>query len=433
MECNYKTLVLVDDSLSVEKGNQEIIKAVLAYLFEHAGKEDGFALAVFGETVDYAADYGTDRKSLIKSVNELTFTDKNTCLADALMETLREWQQADFACRNILLVTDGLTEESILYPKEELYFMLDKTDYPVYVIGCVQENSRAVMKELAAIARISGGQIFYTEFADSEAEVERKIGDGLLEAMQERRILFSEQEEAEAYKAKEANSEIPFQTAIISENEIMISENEETAPVIYDLSLAPEQNGRWNSDYVPVLFGVVFILALLFAASCILIKKNKNRKTCEKKFMESLQNEVKRRSSHLTGGDESCGVTQSLFRKEESAGDYNATRLLFEQTALRDILLEDRSDPTKLFRASCKDKLVLGRGENRCDVVINYDSSVSGRHCELYLRGEQWFVRDLQSSNGTWVNDRKVYQETELYSGDILKMGQLEFFVKIKV
>ena len=91
MECNYKTLVLVDDSLSVEKGNQEIIKATLTYLFEHADAEDAFALAVFGETVNYAADYGVDRQSLIEAVDELTFTDQDTYLADALMGILQEY------------------------------------------------------------------------------------------------------------------------------------------------------------------------------------------------------------------------------------------------------------------------------------------------------------------------------------------------------
>lgn len=438
MECNYKTLVLVDNSLSVEKGNQEIIKATLTYLFEHADEEDAFALAVFGETVYYAEDYGINRQSLIKAVNELTFTDQDTYLADALMGILQDWQQADFACRSIILVTDGLSEKSFTYAEEELYFTLDKADYPVYVIGCVQENNREAMKTLSAVARISGGQIFFTEFEDSEAEVERKIGDELLEAMRENRTVQEEMKE-EAKKetettepAEEEDLAVEFQETAISENEILLCENEEAEPVIYELNSASETFAGRNAGYGGILFGVVIVLTALFAAGCMLIKKNRMRKASEKEFIEGLQTEVRRRSSYLTGGEENCGVTQALFRDETGLEDGNATRLLFQQSELHDIILEDRSDPTKLFRASCGDKLILGRGKNVCDIIIDYDNSVSGRHCELYLRGERWFVRDLQSSNGTKVNDEKVYQEMELHTGDILKVGRLEFQVRVQ-
>lgn len=144
-----------------------------------------------------------------------------------------------------------------------------------------------------------------------------------------------------------------------------------------------------------------------------------------------MQNEVRRRSSYPATTQDNYGVTQALYRGETGIEDKNTTQLLFQQSKLRDIVLEDRCNPTKLFCASCGDKLILGCNKNTCDLVIDYDSSVSGRHCELYLRGERWFVRDLQSSNGTRVNDDKVYQEMELQSGDLLKVGCLEFQVRI--
>lgn len=74
---------------------------------------------------------------------------------------------------------------------------------------------------------------------------------------------------------------------------------------------------------------------------------------------------------------------------------------------------------------------MLGRSENSCDFVIEHDDSISGRHCELYRREEQWFVRDLHSSNGTKVNGQKVYQELEIHAGDILRLGQAEFLLSI--
>jgi serine phosphatase RsbU (regulator of sigma subunit) len=65
---------------------------------------------------------------------------------------------------------------------------------------------------------------------------------------------------------------------------------------------------------------------------------------------------------------------------------------------------------------------VIGRGAG-CDVVLNHPS-VSRRHAELgRLPGGAWRVRDLQSRNGTRVNDVPV-SEQPLHPGDQIQIGQ---------
>lgn len=50
--------------------------------------------------------------------------------------------------------------------------------------------------------------------------------------------------------------------------------------------------------------------------------------------------------------------------------------------------------------------LTVGR-RGECDITLLF-SNVSGRHAELILRDGYWFVKDLNSSNGTKVNDRRI-------------------------
>jgi pSer/pThr/pTyr-binding forkhead associated (FHA) protein len=111
--------------------------------------------------------------------------------------------------------------------------------------------------------------------------------------------------------------------------------------------------------------------------------------------------------------------------------DCTATRLLEQFDGGYDITLEDCTDPTRLYRASCDDSLIVGRSHGLCDIVIDRDDSVSGRHCELSVRNGCWYVRDLQSSNGTKVNNQKVFQELLLKTGDILQLGQSVLQVSI--
>ena len=69
-------------------------------------------------------------------------------------------------------------------------------------------------------------------------------------------------------------------------------------------------------------------------------------------------------------------------------------------------------------------RLVLGRSSG-CQLVFA-DDTVSRRHAELRMVDGRWILRDLGSSNGTWVNGRKV-MEAEVAPGDDVQLGCCAF------
>jgi pSer/pThr/pTyr-binding forkhead associated (FHA) protein len=58
---------------------------------------------------------------------------------------------------------------------------------------------------------------------------------------------------------------------------------------------------------------------------------------------------------------------------------------------------------------------------------------ISKRHCALLVRGGKAFVRDLGSTNGTFVNEEQIKGERKLENDDTLKVGPLEFRVVLEV
>lgn len=71
---------------------------------------------------------------------------------------------------------------------------------------------------------------------------------------------------------------------------------------------------------------------------------------------------------------------------------------------------------------------VIGRGEN-CDLRVPL-VSVSRRHCEVTVAGQTIRAKDLASSNGTYVNNKRI-TEVELKAGDRLVVGPIVFTVQI--
>ena len=72
--------------------------------------------------------------------------------------------------------------------------------------------------------------------------------------------------------------------------------------------------------------------------------------------------------------------------------------------------------------------ITIGRGDE-CKLRIPL-SSISRKHCELSIEDDELRVRDLRSSNGTFVNKDRV-TDRELIPGDLISVGPVVFVVKI--
>jgi CheY-like chemotaxis protein len=71
--------------------------------------------------------------------------------------------------------------------------------------------------------------------------------------------------------------------------------------------------------------------------------------------------------------------------------------------------------------------VTIGRHDSNTFQIA--EISVSGRHCEVRLRGEELAVRDLQSTNGTFVDNKKIV-EGVVKPGQTLRVGEVELRVE---
>ena len=69
------------------------------------------------------------------------------------------------------------------------------------------------------------------------------------------------------------------------------------------------------------------------------------------------------------------------------------------------------------------DRTTIGRVEDNMFQIA--EPSVSSHHCEVLLRGNDVVIKDLNSTNGTFINNEQI-TESVLQPGQTLRLGQIE-------
>ncbi len=89
------------------------------------------------------------------------------------------------------------------------------------------------------------------------------------------------------------------------------------------------------------------------------------------------------------------------------------------------ILAEEHSGRAGTETSFSKAAVLVGRDANECDV--SFDNTrypmVSRKHAELRWEGEKWYVADLGSSYGTYINGQKIDGAAEIAVGDQIQFG----------
>ncbi|HEY3932587.1 MAG TPA: FHA domain-containing protein [Verrucomicrobiae bacterium] len=75
------------------------------------------------------------------------------------------------------------------------------------------------------------------------------------------------------------------------------------------------------------------------------------------------------------------------------------------------------------------DRTTIGRVEDNTFPIT--DPSVSSHHCEVHLQSGEILIRDLNSTNGSFINGEKITEKV-LKPGQILRLGQVELKLEVE-
>jgi pSer/pThr/pTyr-binding forkhead associated (FHA) protein len=103
--------------------------------------------------------------------------------------------------------------------------------------------------------------------------------------------------------------------------------------------------------------------------------------------------------------------------------------LLRKKTRRIKISTKVTDDYKKEFSKILENEILIGSG-NIAQICIK-DAYVSTVHCKIILQNNTVYIEDLKSTNGTYLNGKRIEEHAILKNEDILILGITEFKVNI--
>ncbi len=81
-------------------------------------------------------------------------------------------------------------------------------------------------------------------------------------------------------------------------------------------------------------------------------------------------------------------------------------------------------------RRMSKSVFVMGRDPS-CDLQI-VDPTISIKHAQFSFHHSQWWIEDLESTNGSYLNEQPIFEPMIITDSDHLRCGRIMFTIKIE-
>jgi hypothetical protein len=367
--------MVLDTSGSIPPPELARTRQLTVALLESLPPGGEVALFTFDDQARLVLDRTSEVEPLRRAVEGIRIAGHFTALHDALYDASRYLRDAPKVPKAIVLVTDGQDENSTLNLEDALR-VAQAAGIPVFSVGVGRVQERTLRR----IAKLTGGQYLPGQEATAAGLATAILG-------------------------------VPVPTTEIGP----------PPSAVPPPPPAPKPAPRPASSFwMWLLLGLALVSALVILA---VLRRSPHRcPTCGRA---------------LAGGLSTCAF---CARAEEDPSGRTLPPIPISETVMsrltgteefleKTVTLRERpilaitagTGAGQTFTLSMDSATSLGRAKAN-DIVIN-DLAVSSQHCHVRPEDGRFVVHDLRSTNGTFVNDRKVSRHP-LAQGDVIKVGE---------
>lgn len=408
-----RTVILLDNSISLGNRWGEEAVSLLEQMIDRHAEGELFRIATFSEEVTELSGYSDDYEALKSAIGQITFENQDTYLSEMLYTCLKDAQDNAANYTRFLIVADGADDQEISYTQAELTDLMNEAAVTIHTVGIRGKNNEALLETLFSYSRLTNGTYTLVEEESDPADV-----CGIADADYRMRYVRLVPEEADLDGSrKEIRVSLAPEGTELRTSVIMplapAREKEEPAPEAKEEVEEPEQPAPLpviqtepvNEERRVVPVGLLLLIAVLIAggvAGLILI--------------------LRKRSGRI-------GVIQTVDSKNEPS-EHRTRLLAVEEMPQHYLTLQDIANPARCFRAPMMTRVAIGRTKG--DLLISDDEAVSGEQCEIVKKGSLYYLKDLNSSNGTYYGGNRIYSEVPIINGGEIGFGGHKYKIELE-
>jgi hypothetical protein len=391
----YVAVVDVSKSLPPEQFGQ-----LRDALREQIGKlrpPDRMAVITFGDQVKLACDFTADRAQLAAAVDALAPTDGSTVLHAAIVRAMgmAARRDPDLPTRRVALLFSDGKDEGSGQTVEDVVEVIREHHLPLYALGFSTLPRAERQKYLAVLHRfatLSGG--LYLEAGATGWQAGYK---SLRESVLAVRVTeaFCDGCGAEGGRAR-------LQVTLTADGKVLTDGA--------DLRLLPGEKAQ--TDMSPPTRREHLGIWLLAAAAVLL------------GFTLFVFFRKSRRTAAPLADAAPSGHVPGPATQPESVPPLRAA------PQVRLAVVRGAS-PGQTFDVRLDREILVGRSPE-CDLTVDGDDTMSGRHFRLFLAGSRLVVEDAGSANGTAVNGAPISGEYPLTDGDLIAAGHTQLRISME-
>lgn len=419
LDTPVETIILIDNSFSIQKDQRPVIKELLNDLIANRLAGERYTIATISDQVNYLCSDELEYAALKSLVDNIEFKDQRTQLTDGLYHVLEALQQSDEGTlRRLLIIADGVDNKQVGYTQSELSTLIKEVGYPIYTVGCTNKSASATdeLQNLFALSRLTSGNSYYLP----EVQNTMDIVSGVISWNGSVRVKIRLPEEicdgmpkmvrvVSGDGAKTYLLELNMPLAELQEPvETPEPLPERVADPEPEPEPEPEKSFSWGIPVISILTVAAGI------AVVVLLRKKQQGNRIEESPNVKPPLETPAATEVLSGSKELSGETEGIWNSQPS------TR----------VILQNLDQPSHKIEVVLKGELLVGRDGSVCQVVLT-EPSVARKQCRIFQQGSWTMISNLSQSNVTKLDGHPVIEDCELLSGSTLQMGRLRMRVEI--
>ena len=397
-------VLAIDSSKSISNDYLDKIKKNAENIVGAAGEDDNISVLKFNDEVKLLNNFSSNRVVIKNSIMSVERHGSKTLLLDGIYDSIKLLSNIKSSRKGVLVFTDGKDEGSVL-SGDDIIKSAREFGIPIFFIttpNCKDLNS------VNRIAKLTEGNCVSSN--KNVADIYRMILSRIKNIY-----------------------EINYQTIVKADNskhtlEVRLRYGEikdrDTAEFIAERSFF--RIDILKDSYIIFIILLIFLCILFFSLLVLFIKRGikngseREGKSWSENSLKSVKNSGKKRNI-LDHGIYSRGVSIEDLQKSESFDESAPVEMpdvIYSQVWLHP---KDSNGVCEKFQL-IRNEITIGSSVENCIQII--DSEVSNKHSRIRRIKGGYYLYDLISDTGTYLNGKKILRPKLLHDWDEISIGK---------